>query len=83
MGYTAGPWINYIGTNSIWAGKRAICVVTGSRKLGDVERKANAVLIAAAPDMLAALQGVLRVADRKTDEFDAAHAAIAKAFGAA
>jgi hypothetical protein len=30
-------------------------------------------------DLLAALQGVVRVADRRTDEFDAAHAAIAKA----
>ncbi len=40
---------------------------------------ANARLIAAAPDLLEALRGVLRVADRKTDEFDAARAAIAKA----
>lgn len=38
-------------------------------------------LIEAAPDLLAALRGVLRVADRKTDEFDAARAAIAKATG--
>ena len=45
------------------------------------EQQANAKLIAAAPDLLAALQGVLRVADRKTDEFDAARAAIAKATG--
>lgn len=40
---------------------------------------ADARLIAAAPELLAALQGVLNVADRKTDEFDAARAAIAKA----
>jgi hypothetical protein len=40
---------------------------------------ANARLIAAAPDLLAALKGVLRVADRATVEFDAARAAIAKA----
>lgn len=40
-------------------------------------------LIASAPELLAALQGVLRVADRATDEFDAARAAIAKATGAA
>lgn len=31
--------------------------------------------------LLAALKGVIRVADRKTDEFDAARAAIAKAEG--
>jgi hypothetical protein len=30
-------------------------------------------------DLVMALQGVLRVADRKTDEFDAARAALAKA----
>lgn len=40
---------------------------------------ANARLIAAAPELLEALKGILRVADRKTDEFDAARAAIAKA----
>lgn len=40
---------------------------------------ANARLIAAAPDLLEALKGVIRVADRRTVEFDAAHAAIAKA----
>lgn len=47
---------------------------------GDVEtEEANALLIAAAPDLLEALRGVLRVADRNTVEFDAARAAIAKA----
>lgn len=44
---------------------------------------ANARLISAAPDLLEALRGVLRVADRKTDEFDAARAAISKATGGA
>lgn len=34
-------------------------------------------------EMLAALQGVVRVADRATDEFDAARAAISKATGSA
>lgn len=47
----------------------------------EIEENANARLIAAAPDLLAALQGVVRVADRATDEFDAARAAIAKATG--
>ena len=42
---------------------------------------ANSFLEAAAADLLAALLGVLRVADRKTVEFDAARAAIAKALG--
>ena len=43
------------------------------------ELEANARLIAAAPELLAALRGVVRVADRATAEFDAARAAIAKA----
>lgn len=41
--------------------------------------EANARLIAAAPDLLEALRGVVRVADRATVEFDAARAAIEKA----
>jgi hypothetical protein len=40
-----------------------------------------AVLLEAAHDLLEALKGVVRVADRNTDEFAAAHAAIAKAEG--
>lgn len=51
------------------------------------EQEANAEFIVRAwnsfDDLLAALQGVLRVADRATDEFDAARAAIARATGAA
>ena len=48
-----------------------------------IELAANARLIAAAPDLLAALIGVVKVADRATVEFDAARAAIAKAEGGA
>jgi hypothetical protein len=42
---------------------------------------ADARLCAAAPDLLQALLRVIAIADRKTDEFDAARAAIAKATG--
>ena len=45
------------------------------------QQQANASLIAAAPDLLEALLGVLRIADRATVEFDAARAAIKKATG--
>ena len=45
------------------------------------EAAANARLISAAPDLLAALQAVLSVADRATVEFDMARAAISKATG--
>lgn len=38
-------------------------------------------LIAAAPELLAALEEVVRISDRKHDAWDAAHAAIAKAKG--
>ncbi len=38
-------------------------------------------LIAAAPELLEALQAVVAVADRATDEFDMARAAIKKALG--
>lgn len=43
--------------------------------------ESNARLIAAAPELLAALEAVVRVADRATDEFEMARAAIAKAKG--
>lgn len=49
--------------------------------LKDVNDKANARLIAAAPAMLEALKGVIRVADRATVEFDAARAAVSAAEG--
>ena len=62
-----------------------------SKTLRQVDELAAAVLEAAAVEirrlraqrdaLLEALKGVLRVADRKTDEFDAARAAIAKAEG--
>lgn len=46
-----------------------------------IDENEDANLIAAAPDLLEALIAVVRVADRATDEFDMARAAIAKALG--
>jgi len=57
-----------------------IAECSGFGRMSD-ECIADASLIAAAPDLLEALRGVLRVADRATVEFDAARAAIAKATG--
>ena len=54
---------------------------SSQRSFVAVQLEQYARLIAAAPELLEALEGVLRVADRKTDEFDAARAAIAKARG--
>jgi hypothetical protein len=41
--------------------------------------EANAKLVAAAPDLLAALEEVVRISDRKHDAWDRAKVAIAKA----
>ena len=61
--HTPGPWTSYTGTHSIWAeGQRAICVMTGARKTADMERDANARLIAAAPDLLESLRELAELA---------------------
>lgn len=89
--HTPGPW-----TAKPWTyenGKRTVCTIqTDTDAIAQVldlwcpddrtaEKEANARLIAAAPDLLAALRAVIRVADRATDEFDQARAALAKAEG--
>ncbi|WP_162405132.1 hypothetical protein [Pseudoxanthomonas jiangsuensis] len=83
MKHTPGPWFasgRYIGT---FNHKSAIgeCRSASGCWSDDEPASANARLIAAAPELLEALIGVLRVADRATDEFDAARSAIAKATG--
>jgi len=59
---------------------KRICVCEPSHYVSEAESIANADFIVLACNsheaMLAALKGVLRVADRKTVEFDAAGAAI-------
>lgn len=62
---------------------RRICGVYGGIK-GDEENQANARLIAAAPDLLSALEGLLSSLDEcwgSTKEANVARAAIAKALG--
>lgn len=56
-------------------------VVLAAEGCDEAEGRANVTLMAAASDLLEALKGVVRIADRKTVEFDAARAAIAKAGG--
>jgi hypothetical protein len=86
--HTPGPWRSLIiAPNNMDSGTTMVATPNGSGLAIDcadsgltfAESAANARLIAAAPDLLEALKGVLRVADRATDEFDAARAAIAKA----
>lgn len=81
MTHTPGPWKFEGPTNTIRSVPANYWLATMDSWDGAVDNAANARLIAAAPDLLEALQGVLRVADRKTAEFDAARAAIAKATG--
>lgn len=89
---TPGPWTlaelkNGPIVHLCQIGEDALSILTvvdqDGTPFGAVYSEADARLIAAAPEMLSALQGVLRVADRQTDEFDAARAAIAKAIGGA
>ena len=87
---TPGPWnvkevdddeISEMSSTMVVAESFVIACVgpTGNTDLkSDID---NAKLIAAAPELLSALQAVVRVADRQTDEFDMARAAISKALG--
>lgn len=53
----------------------------GDREAARLESEANTRLIAAAPELLKALQEVVAISDRKHEAWDKAHAAIAKALG--
>jgi len=85
--HTPGPWMAASRPSSIvgWPvvapgdGGRSVCNIT----TGHDQSEANAHLISAAPDLLAALKAVIAIADRATVEFDRARAAIAKAEGRA
>ncbi|OZI58736.1 hypothetical protein [Bordetella genomosp. 1] len=86
--HTPGPWeadgeyVQQVGQTEV-----GICAVLNMDEGGSKgwypgeTTRANARLIAAAPDLLEALRAVVRVADRATDEFDLARAAILKATG--
>lgn len=92
--HTPGPWLavrdpgHFHSLSTVVAGdvaktnKRRRMQVEVGGWASPAEQEANTRLIAAAPDLLAALIGVVRVADRATDEFDAARAAIEKATSA-
>lgn len=86
--HTAGPWVQHslMVTEADWTpgsnGKGIAHCGVGMRLNSDLdESEANARLIAAAPELPEALKAVVSVADRATDEFDRARAAIAKATG--
>lgn len=80
---TPGPWVNVGGWVDAENTRRiTIC------KMGQITKEtteqiqdANADLIAAAPELLEALQEVVRISDRKHDAWDKAKSAINKALG--
>jgi hypothetical protein len=77
-GVTPGPWEATLGAS----GMTAVEADNGTIVASYVS-EADARLIASAPDLLEALIEVVAIADRKTDAFDRARAAIAKATGEA
>ncbi len=84
-GHTKGQWSFNPATGTVsTSGGQSVCYVStiGTRPDAFEVAKANGFVLAAAPELLAALRAVISVADRKTDEFDLARAAIAKAIGA-
>lgn len=85
--FTPGPWVadgTTVYADAFKSGRNVYgavaCLAIGEDDTA-FQEIANAHLIAAAPDLYEALEGVLRVADRQTVEFDAARAALAKARG--
>ena len=90
--HTPGPWETDEGQHDV--PYQNICITHGLNHICELwmddapveefnrEQRANARLIAAAPDLLAALQNMVRVADSLA-HVGAARAAIAKATGRA
>jgi hypothetical protein len=86
--HTAGPWKTNISIHPDDQVFDATGVMVADCKWTNhvhTEREANALLIAAAPELLDALKGLLAISDRYTGvglrEVDAARTAIAKAEG--
>lgn len=84
--YTPGPWsvddCRYGFAIHAKTGAPVVTTEDDEGRFGTIASEADARLIAAAPDLLEALIGVMTVADRATQEFDKARAAISKALGA-
>ncbi len=82
--HTPGPWFRMDNHSTVWSDDKKsspVCVMASA------DYEANANLIAAAPDLLEALEGMMKCFDDgvgehwNADELDAARSAIAKARG--
>lgn len=73
--FTPGPWHMTPGFNSWYY------VSNKTREVAKTQEKADARLISAAPELIEALEAVIAIADRDTDVFNNAKAAIKKARG--
>lgn len=73
--HTPGPWGIIIGEAGpvVFSGENGDLVSRMGSFLGDDEAMANARLIAAAPDLLEALQMVVTIANEAYDHWDADH----------
>ena len=89
--HTLGPWEHAPAHGTNLGGFKAanggwVCTFgdceTNYHDAGNPPEPADARLIAAAPELLEALQEVIAISDRKHDVWDKAKAAIAKATGA-
>lgn len=85
--HTPGPWSaeecrSGFAVYAYKSGDAVVRTEDDEGRYGTIANEANARLIAAAPELLEALIGVVKVADRATKEFDKARAAISKAIGA-
>jgi len=94
---TPGPWRAVKAANQVmhidcpngdpdlghakWHGMAVVYGCSEMGELGHRKAEANASIISAAPELLAALQEVVAISDRNHGAWDRAHAAIAKALG--
>ncbi|WP_400179980.1 hypothetical protein [Enterobacter hormaechei] len=79
---TPGPWKYTIrNVNEMMTTFHGVVMGDTYIEIATRNEREDAQLISAAPELLEALQAVVMVADRQTDEFDMARAAIAKALG--
>ncbi|HDL8291726.1 TPA: hypothetical protein ACGBQ6_004502 [Yersinia enterocolitica] len=79
---TPGPWLATVrNNNDLMTQFYGVLIGSISVDIPTENQAIDARLIAAAPDLLEALKAVVAIADRDTDVFNAAKAAIAKATG--